>query len=545
MPGREPQLDKARKVCDGLVVLTKQHMRLTLRDVLDQSGLGLKLRTDGGDVASIAVHGAHSIEVADPLRWLPERWIMLTTGVRLRGRRDEQRRLIAQLSEGGIAALGFGERVISRHVPEALLDEAERCGFPVFSVPFETGFREIISFVNQSLVSTELHVMQRVVSLQEYLLDALHDEHPQSAILGRLVSVLAGAQIALLDGHGQPVFSSGPLAESAFGEVAREPVGTRELRHRGHWGVAAPVQQATGLYGWLVAVLVEGETSRALVKPVTRVAARLLSLPMVSGGSVVSRRRARRRLAAQLLDLPGEPQAGRLRDALSDIGVDFATPARVAVLSTVADQPAPAPDTMAAFVERMLDRVGVPHVSGPWGNGVLVLAQDDLSDLEDWLLGARMSGREVMRAGISHPVGGLGEVTDALDVARLALSAAHRRRQLVVLHEHVDSLTLMLSALTDQGVHERLGSALAPLAEHPRLLETLRVYFESDCVVSRAADALRVHPNSMRYRLAKIEQLLGCSLSVPETIARVYLALLDERTGLADRGSHQPARPPA
>jgi DNA-binding PucR family transcriptional regulator len=64
-------------------------------------------------------------------------------------------------------------------------------------------------------------------------------------------------------------------------------------------------------------------------------------------------------------------------------------------------------------------------------------------------------------------------------------------------------------------------------------------------VVSRAADALRVHPNSMRYRLAKIEQLLGCSLSVPETIARVYLALLDERTGLADRGSHQPARPPA
>jgi PucR family transcriptional regulator, purine catabolism regulatory protein len=138
----------------------------------------------------------------------------------------------------------------------------------------------------------------------------------------------------------------------------------------------------------------------------------------------------------------------------------------------------------------------------------------------------------------------LGEVTEALDVARLALSAAHRRKQLVVLHEHVDSLTLMLSALTDPGLHERLGSMLAPLAQQPRLLETLRVYFECDCVVARAAEALQVHPNSMRYRLAKIEQLLCCSLSVPETITRVYLALLDERTGLADRGA-QPTRPPA
>jgi len=44
--------------------------------------------------------------------------------------------------------------------------------------------------------------------------------------------------------------------------------------------------------------------------------------------------------------------------------------------------------------------------------------------------------------------------------------------------------------------------------------------------VKAAADAMHVHPNTLRYRLSRVEQLLGRSLRSPATIAELSLALL-------------------
>ena len=41
----------------------------------------------------------------------------------------------------------------------------------------------------------------------------------------------------------------------------------------------------------------------------------------------------------------------------------------------------------------------------------------------------------------------------------------------------------------------------------------------------RAAQAMHLHHNSLRYRLSRAEQLLGRSLKDPATIASVYFAL--------------------
>jgi DNA-binding PucR family transcriptional regulator len=40
-------------------------------------------------------------------------------------------------------------------------------------------------------------------------------------------------------------------------------------------------------------------------------------------------------------------------------------------------------------------------------------------------------------------------------------------------------------------------------------METLRTYLDSDLDVSRTAEALYVHPNTVRYRLRRISELTG------------------------------------
>ena len=55
---------------------------MQLADLLAEESFGLELLTGGADAP---VRGAHAVEVDAPARWLAAEWIMLTTGVRLRG----------------------------------------------------------------------------------------------------------------------------------------------------------------------------------------------------------------------------------------------------------------------------------------------------------------------------------------------------------------------------------------------------------------------------------------------------------------------------
>jgi hypothetical protein len=66
---------------------------------------------------------------------------------------------------------------------------------------------------------------------------------------------------------------------------------------------------------------------------------------------------------------------------------------------------------------------------------------------------------------------------------------------------------------------------LSPLEERDALLDGLRSFLEHDQNINVAATALNIHHNSLRYRLAKVEELLQASLRDPATISSVFLAL--------------------
>ena len=112
-----------------------------------------------------------------------------------------------------------------------------------------------------------------------------------------------------------------------------------------------------------------------------------------------------------------------------------------------------------------------------------------------------------------------------------AQAVAEARAALAVAREGIaayDALGLAdsLVALLPHGRAERVDGVLAPLRdERPEVMQTLQSYFEHDLDIMACARALHLHPNSLRYRLAKIEKALGRSLRSPQTIADLYLAL--------------------
>ena len=135
---------------------------IVLGDLLGQEDLALELLSGGEDALRRPIAGAHAVELESPMRFLAKDWILLSAGPRLRGHRQAQRELVAELDEAGATALGFGIEPVFDQVPRTLLAEARARSFPVFAVPPKTPFRDVVSAVNRCLLSDELVNYQRL-----------------------------------------------------------------------------------------------------------------------------------------------------------------------------------------------------------------------------------------------------------------------------------------------------------------------------------------------------------------------------------------------
>jgi purine catabolism regulator len=227
--------------------------RLCLGDVLAEESFGLTLVSGGPECAQREVVGAHAVEVDEPARWLAREWVMLTTGVRLRGNAQAQRALVPALEDAGVSALGFGVGLGFKHVPAALVEVAHERAFPVFAVPYDTPFREIVHFVERSLTGADEQVFRRLTALQRYLVDALRAPEPERAMVDRLAGFL-DAGVMLLGAEGEPEIVAGKPPVSALrSEIHSQPVGLMELEAGGWHAVATPIVTRPGQGArWLV-----------------------------------------------------------------------------------------------------------------------------------------------------------------------------------------------------------------------------------------------------------------------------------------------------
>ena len=70
----------------------------------------------------------------------------------------------------------------------------------------------------------------------------------------------------------------------------------------------------------------------------------------------------------------------------------------------------------------------------------------------------------------------------------------------------------------------RRSTALAP-GERDRLLETLRAWLDLQRHTPEVAQRLHVHPQTVRYRMGKLEELLGDRLTTPDGRFALAVAL--------------------
>ncbi|WP_405822741.1 PucR family transcriptional regulator [Streptomyces sp. NBC_01390] len=143
-------------------------------------------------------------------------------------------------------------------------------------------------------------------------------------------------------------------------------------------------------------------------------------------------------------------------------------------------------------------------------------------------LGGSSGDEDELVVGMSGPAGPIAAAA-AYKQAEQALSVARRRGRVLVGHEQLAAGSVV-PLLADDAVRAFADGLLRPLYEHDAtgrgdLVASLRAWLSRHGQWDAAAADLGVHRHTLRYRMRRVEEILGRSLDDPDVRMELWLAL--------------------
>jgi purine catabolism regulator len=512
------------------------------------------------------------MEVPDILPWVKPHELLLTTGFSLQhfdgpnsgpGRPFEANVLI-ELVEGlaahEVAAFGIKTGRYFDDLPPSMLAAADRLAFPILRLPAAVAFDDVMSDVFTQLVDRQawaldiadrLHRALTAIVLGGGDLPQIAEEFAGlfgAAVLictldGR-VQTLAGAddEIAALndldmfDGSGRFRIESTRLGLQPAPRAQRPQPAATSASGAGQLAVAAVAAGGTDL-ARIVAYRREGGLDSVTVQAIER-AATVTALAMT------------KQLAVSAVE--SKFRGDFLRDALfgnagsaalvvehcRQLGWDVDRPLVVVVaeLDPLADQDpvtvvaptvagrSPQERFIAAWQQVLGSRdktipvVGFSHevvslIPLPAGgtDSEHVVVAEVMAAIQ----GDRGGGRRSFCAGVSRVVDSIDGLPDGYTQARRAVAVGRRMGGPGTV-SHFDRLGVyrLLSLVAESEelrafAADILGRLVHETAEATDLRRTLQALLDSNCNVAETARLLHFHYNTLRYRIAKLERIIG------------------------------------
>ncbi|QKW09487.1 PucR family transcriptional regulator [Streptomyces sp. NA04227] len=532
----------------------------TLASLVQHTALKLTVRA-GEDRLETPVRWAHASELADPVPYMEGGELLLITALNLDAEDPAaMRRYVKRLGAAGVAGLGFAVGVHYADIPAALVEAATEEGLPLLAVPRRTPFLAISKAVLAAIAADQYRAVTAGFAAQRELTKQTLQRGPEG-----LLTALSGqvdGWAALYDAAGTVVAVAPDWAQR---RAARLTPDVERLRER-----PAPASAVVGGAEDRIEVhtLGTGRLPRAALAVGTagalgtaeryavHAAIALLTLTTERSRSL---HRAEQRIGAAVLRmlLAGEPDharavAGDLYGSLLDapfriIIAEPVTAARKEPEIPHAAARRPQSDSsggplaeLSDVVESAAARAGEALLVVPEGERLVLLAVDGgaavaacgtyAASLDGDGEDATDPGQqdEGLVAGLSAPTGPIA-ARSAYKQADQALSVARRRGRSLVEHEEVAAGSV-LPLLADDAVRAFADGLLRALHEHDAtgrgdLVASLRAWLSRHGQWDAAAADLGVHRHTLRYRMRRVEEILGRSLDDPDVRMELWLAL--------------------
>ncbi|MFC8916659.1 PucR family transcriptional regulator [Streptomyces sp. NPDC057116] len=511
-------------------------MPLTLASLVQHSALKLTVRA-GEDRLDTPVRWAHVSELADPVPYMEGGELLMVTAMKLDAENPEaMRRYVKRLADAGVVGLGFAVGVNYDETPQALVDAAREQGLPLLEVPRRTPFLAISKAVSAAVAADQYRAVTAGFEAQREMTRAALAEGP-AAVVTRLAAHVHG-WAALYDASGA-VLAAAP--EWAARRAARLTPEVERLRER-----SAPASAVVGGTDDRVELQSLGSGRRVRGALAVGTAAPLGTAERYAVHSAIalltlttersrSLQAAEERLGAAVLRMMLSGQPDHARAVAGDLyGGLLDAPFRLLIAEPAATERDPAAEAplpaLAEALEAAAARTGEAVLTVPEGDDRLVVLAGDGGAVATACEGyAEKEAEEAgVAIGLSAPTGPIAAAA-AYKQAEQALSVARRRGRALVEHEELAAGSV-LPLLADDAVRAFADGMLRALYEHDAtgrgdLVASLRAWLSRHGQWDAAAADLGVHRHTLRYRMRRVEEILGRSLDDPDVRMELWLAL--------------------
>jgi len=496
------------------------------------------------------VRRVNVMEVPDILPWVKPHELLLTTGFPLRavpGESDDVAalcRLVSDLNERRLAAIAIKlGRYIDR-LPDAVLQVAERLDLPLLRVPDGVAFDDVITDVFTELLDRQAGALSRADELHRALAAIVLEggDLPQIAeevarLLDAAVLICTPDGRVQAEGGARESFATLPL----FDATGRFRVEQLKLGMQpapdGRPGELALVSIVAGGidHGRIAAFRADAPLPAPGVQALERAAtvAALAITKQLAVAAVESKYRGDY-LRDVLVGVAGDPAAVVAHCA--SLGWNVDRPMVVVVAELDPDDPQrpipPPPISLrspqerftAAWQQVVRPRDKAAPVVGFSSEVVALLPLDDadkdaaaamVDAVVTAVAGDRGGGRRSFCAGVSRLVMDPARIAEAYSEARKAVAVGRRVRGRGSV-AHFDSLGVhrLLSLVPDAAelrsfAEETLGDLARDTAEAADLRHTLQTLLDTNLNVAETARILHFHYNTLRYRIGKLERIVG------------------------------------
>ena len=380
------------------------------------------------------------------------------------------------------------------------------------------------------VISAHSAAVERAAAEHERLSAVLLDGGGLAEVAAAVVDVLGGS-LLVVDPVGRLLGSAGPAVVDPAAVAGAAPPRSRDRRARrsktadGDPFVVAPVFAGGEVLGTVVHV------GRALDDAEVRILERatvVTALLLLRERSIAeAEQRVRGELFDDLFTVPQRDLEGLHRRAIH-LGLDLSTPHAVVVVRV----PDPASTSTAWRAARAVH--GPAGMSGQHrGDLVLLVTAGD----------ATAAGRRIARSlrdAVGGPVtvGVAGPGSGAAEIAELYREASRCCDVLVALgrtgqvagRDELGVYGLLLSAAGQDELDRFITRTVGPLLDHDRdrgseLVRTLLAFYGAGGSLTRTAQELFVHVNTLYQRMERITQLLGAGWRSGDGALQVHLAL--------------------
>jgi PucR family transcriptional regulator, purine catabolism regulatory protein len=455
---------------------------LTVADLVATASLNTRVLA-GADGVGRQVLWAHSCEMTDPEHWLGPHELLMTVGLCIPSEPEQQAAFVARLDDAGLAGMMIGDHAPAPDLSAAMFAEADRRGFPLLlagpQIPYAVVARHVAA-VYSSRQTLQVLKLSKIYHLAAYADD-------DNATLTNDLSSLLGVGVQVVD----------DTTGSTLLRSEKNPADTSDATsshayalHGGH-DVTLTITEFAGeeldsfLLIHLMKVL-EVAVDRQLNDADRRseVSARLM-LSLLNGTALPETTEFMQpHLPSDGFQLVAFPADDGRKIARAIAAAKLPIIVGAGRISHLALVPAVMTDSLRTLVEGVTDHAGVSSV---------------FTDYVDTRVAA-------------------------VEAGKVLAAAQHSDR----FWTEFEGTTVSVLTRSNREAADIIAGVLGPLAEDsPRavnLRQTLFAYLRNDRRWNDTAAELSIHRQTLSYRLGKIEDETGLTLTKSSDLSALWIA---------------------